>query len=61
MYLQSLIEIYTPLTASFRAMVTLGATSAQSSKSADMEGLRLLQYHLSLLEIEPQQEGLEEV
>jgi hypothetical protein len=25
-----------------------------------MEGLRLLQYHLSLLEIEPQQEGLEE-
>jgi hypothetical protein len=55
------MNIYIFLTASPRAMVTLGATaSVQSQRSADMEELRVLRYHLSLLEIEPHQEGLEE-
>ena len=44
--------------ASSSAMATLG--SASSAESLDVEELRLLQYHLSLLDIEPQHEGLEE-
>lgn len=42
-------------------MVTLGSpTPAESLKSEDMEELRLYEYHLSLLDIEPQHQGLEE-
>jgi hypothetical protein len=42
-------------------MVTLGSpTPAESLKSEDMEELRLFEYHLSLLDIEPQHQGLEE-
>lgn len=45
-----------------RAMATSSTASsaATSVTSVDMDELQLLQYHLSLLEVEPQREGLEE-